>query len=265
MPYNVDDLIWLSERSRKVLSLAQEEAQRFNHDYIGTEHILLGLLDETEGVAVRVLDGLGVDLTRVRSAVEFIIGRGEKPAQGEIGLTPRGKEVVALAVDEARGMNHTHIGTEHLLIGLLREGGGVAAGVLESLGVTLEKVRAETHRILTQEAAAAAKPEKRTFCFYADPDERTPLFSTTGLSLTKAILNLPGAVRNEEEDTIILTQYIRPLAPNDLEYEEYFADSLREEEVSFFIYEPTEKKRVVICVERGKEVRLFFKEVLHIP
>ena len=114
-----------SERARRVLSLAQEEAQRFNHNYIGTEHILLGLVRETEGVAARVLSGLGVDLTKVRSAVEFIIGRGEKPTQGEIGLTPRAKKVVELAVDEARRMNHTYIGTEHLLIGLLREGEGI--------------------------------------------------------------------------------------------------------------------------------------------
>ena len=138
-----------SERARRVLSLAQEEAQRFNHNYIGTEHILLGLVRETEGVAARVLSSLSVDLSKVRSAVEFIIGRGEKPAQGEIGLTPRAKKVVELAVDEARRMNHTYIGTEHLLIGLLREGEGVAAGVLESLGVTLDKVRAETHRIFS--------------------------------------------------------------------------------------------------------------------
>ena len=89
-----------SERARRVLSLAQEEAQRFNHNYIGTEHILLGLVRETEGVAARVLSSLEVDLSKVRSAVEFIIGRGEKPAQGEIGLTPRAKKVVELAVDE---------------------------------------------------------------------------------------------------------------------------------------------------------------------
>ena len=85
-----------SERARRVLSLAQEEAQRFNHNYIGTEHILLGLVRETEGVAARVLSGLSVDLGKVRSAVEFIIGRGEKPTQGEIGLTPRAKKVIEL-------------------------------------------------------------------------------------------------------------------------------------------------------------------------
>jgi len=167
-----------SERARRVLSLAQEEAQRFNHNYIGTEHILLGLVRETEGVAARVLSGLGVDLSKVRSAVEFIIGRGEKPTQGEIGLTPRAKKVVELAVDEARRMNHTYIGTEHLLIGLLREGEGVAAGVLESLGVTLEKVRAETHRILSNSSPSGAQGTRSS--------TRTPTLDQLGIDLTVA-------------------------------------------------------------------------------
>ncbi len=169
-----------SERARRVLSLAQEEAQRFNHNYIGTEHILLGLVRETEGVAARVLSGLGVDLSKVRSAVEFIIGRGEKPAQGEIGLTPRAKKVVELAVDEARRMNHTYIGTEHLLIGLLREGEGVAAGVLESLGVTLEKVRTETHRILSNSSSGTSSSQS------ARTGTRTPTLDQLGIDLTNA-------------------------------------------------------------------------------
>ena len=167
-----------SERARRVLSLAQEEAQRFNHNYIGTEHILLGLVRETEGVAARVLSSLTVDLSKVRSAVEFIIGRGEKPAQGEIGLTPRAKKVVELAVDEARRMNHTYIGTEHLLIGLLREGEGVAAGVLESLGVTLDKVRAETHRILSHSAGTGSQSSRTA--------SRTPTLDQLGVDLTVA-------------------------------------------------------------------------------
>ena len=167
-----------SERARRVLSLAQEEAQRFNHNYIGTEHILLGLVRETEGVAARVLSELGVDLSKVRSAVEFIIGRGEKPTQGEIGLTPRAKKVVELAVDEARRMNHTYIGTEHLLIGLLREGEGVAAGVLESLGVSLEKVRAETHRILSNSSPSGSQGTRTT--------SRTPTLDQLGIDLTVA-------------------------------------------------------------------------------
>ncbi len=167
-----------SERARRVLSLAQEEAQRFNHNYIGTEHILLGLVRETEGVAARVLSSLSVDLSKVRSAVEFIIGRGEKPAQGEIGLTPRAKKVVELAVDEARRMNHTYIGTEHLLIGLLREGEGVAAGVLESLGVTLDKVRTETHRILSH-TSGQGQQSSRT-------NTKTPTLDNLGVDLTQA-------------------------------------------------------------------------------
>ena len=170
-----------SERARRVLSLAQEEAQRFNHNYIGTEHILLGLVRETEGVAARVLANLGVDLNKVRSAVEFIIGRGERPAQGEIGLTPRAKKVVELAVDEARRMNHTYIGTEHLLIGLLREGEGVAAGVLESLNVTLDKVRSETQRILNQSTPTTSGLGGRT-----TTATRTPTLDQLGIDLTAA-------------------------------------------------------------------------------
>lgn len=177
-----------SERARRVLSLAQEEAQRFNHNYIGTEHILLGLVRETEGVAARVLSGLGVDLSKVRSAVEFIIGRGEKPTQGEIGLTPRAKKVVELAVDEARRMNHTYIGTEHLLIGLLREGEGVAAGVLESLGVNLEKVRAETHRILSNSSPSGNQGARSS--------TRTPTLDQLGIDLTVA-------ARSEKLDPVI--------------------------------------------------------------
>jgi ATP-dependent Clp protease ATP-binding subunit ClpC len=167
-----------SERARRVLSLAQEEAQRFNHNYIGTEHILLGLVRETEGVAARVLSNLGVELSKVRSAVEFIIGRGEKAVPGEIGLTPRAKKVIELAVDEARRLNHSYIGTEHLLIGLLREGEGVAAGVLESLGVTLEKIRSETNRILSQTMSQGQSS--------ARGGQRTPVLDQLGIDLTAA-------------------------------------------------------------------------------
>ena len=139
-----------SERARKVLQLAQEEAQRFNHNYIGTEHILLGLVREGDGVAARVLTNMGVQLPKVRSAVEFIIGRGDAAVIGEIGLTPRAKKVIELAIDEARRLNHGYIGTEHLLLGLVREGEGIAAGVLESLGVNLEKVRQQVMQVVNQ-------------------------------------------------------------------------------------------------------------------
>ena len=152
-----------SERARRVLSLAQEEAIRFNHNYIGTEHILLGLVRENEGVAARVLANMNVDLQKVRSAVEFIIGRGENKVSGDnIGLTPRAKKVIELAVDEARRMNHHYIGTEHLLVGLMREGEGVAAGVLESLGVSLEKARTEAQRILSQNPPSGSHSGSRS-------------------------------------------------------------------------------------------------------
>lgn len=137
-----------TERARKVMSLAQEEAQRFNHSYIGTEHLLLGLVREGDGVAAKVLNNLGVELNKTRAAVEHIIGRGDRVMQGEIGLTPRAKKVVELAVDEARRLNHHYIGTEHLLLGLIREGEGIAAGVLESQGVNLESARAATLEVL---------------------------------------------------------------------------------------------------------------------
>ena len=187
-----------SERARRVLTLAQNEAQRFNHNYIGTEHILLGLVGETEGVVARVLKNLGIDLEKVRAAVEFIIGRGEKPVTGEIGLTPRAKKVIELAVDEARRANHSYIGTEHLLAGLLREGEGVASGVLESLGVTLEKVRTETQRVLSQNVPTTSAQGRGT--------ARTPTLDQMGIDLTKAAREGtldPVVGRETERDRII--------------------------------------------------------------
>ena len=178
-----------SERARRVLSLAQEEAIRFNHNYIGTEHILLGLVRENEGVAARVLANMNVDLQKVRSAVEFIIGRGERPVSGEnIGLTPRAKKVIELAVDEARRMNHHYIGTEHLLVGLMREGEGVAAGVLESLGVSLEKARTEAQRILSQNPPSGSHSGSRS-------STRTPTLDQLGVDLT-------GLARNGKLDPV---------------------------------------------------------------
>jgi ATP-dependent Clp protease ATP-binding subunit ClpC len=168
-----------TERARRVLTLAQEEALRFNHNYIGTEHLLLGLVREGEGVAAKVLANLGVELNKVRSAVEFIIGRGDRAVMGEIGLTPRAKKVIELAVDEARRLGHHYIGTEHLLLGLVREGEGIAAGVLESLGVSLEKLRAEVTRILSQSMPQGAAPGARAAT-------RTPTVDQLGIDLTAA-------------------------------------------------------------------------------
>lgn len=168
-----------SERARRVLSLAQEEAQRFNHNYIGTEHILLGLVRENEGTAAKALGGLGIELNKIRSAVEFIIGKGDTAASGEIGLTPRAKKVIELAVDEARRLNHHYIGTEHLLIGLMREGEGVAAGVLESLGVTLDKVRGETNSVLNKDARSSKRRSG------GKATTKTPTLDQLGVDLTE--------------------------------------------------------------------------------
>ncbi len=171
-----------TERARKVLQLAQEEAQRFNHNYIGTEHLLLGLVREGEGVAAKVLANLGVELNKVRSAVEFIIGRGDRTVAGDIGLTPRAKKVIELSVDEARRLNHHYIGTEHLLLGLVREGEGIAAGVLESLGVSLDKVRSQVIYVLNQSAAYSqtegGAPHGKS--------SKTPVIDQLGMDLTAA-------------------------------------------------------------------------------
>jgi ATP-dependent Clp protease ATP-binding subunit ClpA len=152
-----------NDRAKRVLALAQDEAVRFNHNYIGTEHLLLGLVREGEGVAARVLDSLGVELSKVRKAVEFIIGRGDATtAPSEITLSPRTKKVIAIAVDEARELGHSHVGTEHILLGIVREGEGIASGVLESLGVSLEKVRYQVIATLGQQhprPAAAQTPQ----------------------------------------------------------------------------------------------------------
>ncbi len=168
-----------TDRARKVLTLAQDEAQRFNHNYIGTEHLLLGLVREGEGVAARVLENMNVELPKVRTAVEFIIGRGDRPVVGEVGLTPRAKRVIELAIDEARRLGHNYIGTEHLLLGLVREGEGIAAGVLESLGVNLDKVRHEVIRVLSQSSSAGPTPETKRA-------SKTPTVDQLGINLTDA-------------------------------------------------------------------------------
>ena len=147
-----------TERARRVLTLAQEEARRFNHNYIGTEHILLGLVAEEEGVGARVLQNLGVQLSQVRQQVEFLIGQGESVTMGELRLTPRAKRVLRLATDEARRLRHHYIGTEHLLLGLVGEGEGIAARVLESLGVSLPGVREEVMVVLGSEAGSTRRP-----------------------------------------------------------------------------------------------------------
>jgi len=130
-----------TDRARRVVVLAQEEARMLNHNYIGTEHILLGLIHEGEGVAAKALESLGISLEAVRQQVEEIIGQGQQAPSGHIPFTPRAKKVLELSLREALQLGHNYIGTEHILLGLIREGKGVAAQVLVKLGGNLDRVR----------------------------------------------------------------------------------------------------------------------------
>src|SRR5262245_39802304 len=146
-----------TERARKVMTLARQEAQKLNNDYIGTEHILLGLVQEGSGVAAQVLKNLDVDLKKVRGEVERLVEPGTGPVQGnQLPFTPRAKRVLELAMEEAQTLGHNYIGTEHLLLGLIRESDGPAAHVLQNLGVKPEDVREEVVDLLGADAPQGA-------------------------------------------------------------------------------------------------------------
>jgi len=130
-----------TERAQQVLVLSQEEAKRLNHNFIGTEHLLLGLVREGSGIAARALQNMSVDLNRVRSEVEGITPKGEKVIQQGISYTPRAKRVVELAIEESQNLGHNYVGTEHLMLGLVREGEGIAAQVLSNMGIDLKRAR----------------------------------------------------------------------------------------------------------------------------
>ncbi|HEX6207452.1 MAG TPA: Clp protease N-terminal domain-containing protein, partial [Actinomycetota bacterium] len=152
-----------TDRARRVVVLAQEEARLLNHNYIGTEHILLGLIHEGEGVAAKALESLGISLEAVRQQVEDIIGQGQSAPTGHIPFTPRAKKVLELSLREALQLGHNYIGTEHILLGLIREGEGVAAKVLQKLGADLNRVRQQVIQLLSgytgKEATAGAPGE----------------------------------------------------------------------------------------------------------
>src|SRR5882762_5257880 len=172
-----------TERAQRVILIAQEEAKRLNHDYVGTEHILLGLIALGEGVAAQVLANLGVDLRRVRAEIEKIVGTGDNVMLlGEIPFTPRAKKVLELAVEEAQNMGHSHVGTEHLLLGLIREEEGVAAQVLENLGVRLDIVREEVISLLGegQPGPAPQAPARSS-----GAKSKTPTLDEFGRDLTQ--------------------------------------------------------------------------------
>ena len=182
-----------TDRARRVVVLAQEEARMLNHNYIGTEHILLGLIHEGEGVAAKALESLGISLDAVRQQVEEIIGQGQQAPSGHIPFTPRAKKVLELSLREALQLGHNYIGTEHILLGLIREGEGVAAQVLVKLGADLNKVRQQVIQLLSgyqgKEPAAAGGPA-----------EGTP---STSLVLDQFGRNLTAAAREGKLDPVI--------------------------------------------------------------
>ncbi len=185
-----------TERARRSIVLAQEEAQRLGNNYIGTEHILLGIISEGESLAAKVLESLGVNLAKVRQEVEAIVGRGGQTVQQEMVFTPRAKRVIELAFEEARQLNHNYIGTEHLLLGLIREGEGVAARVLTNLGVDPAKVRVQTTSLLGAEGQPTAPKGK----------SKTPTLDAYGRDLTQLARDNkldPVIGRNNEIERVI--------------------------------------------------------------
>jgi ATP-dependent Clp protease ATP-binding subunit ClpA len=149
-----------TDRARRVIVLAQEEARLLNHDYIGTEHLLLGLAHEGQGVAAKALELLGIRLEALRSQVQEIIGRGQQGPTGHIPFTPRAKKVLELSLRESQQLGHNYIGTEHLLLGLIREGEGVAAQVLVKLGADLSRVRQQVIGLLSGYAGGKEAAEQ---------------------------------------------------------------------------------------------------------
>ena len=170
-----DNLDRFTKRARRVLTTAQEEARNLNHRFIGTEHILLGLVAEEGGVAMRVLSELNITAEQVRRTVERTVGRGTRPATMQPSLTPRTKRVIELAVDEARKLGHHYIGTEHLLLGLVREGEGVAADILKRLGAPPEKIREQVNRMLNETPVQAGASQETS---------TTPTVDQLGTDLT---------------------------------------------------------------------------------
>jgi len=167
-----------TERAKKVLTLAQEEAERSHHSYIGTEHLLLGLLREGEGLAAKVLNNLGVEIGKVRQTIESVLGRSERIVIQQIIPTSRVKRVIEISFEEARRMGKTYVGTEHLLLGLLIEGEGIAAHVLEDLGASLDRVRAEIERLEGDARREDAEPQPKK-------PSKTPLLDQFGRDLTE--------------------------------------------------------------------------------
>jgi ATP-dependent Clp protease ATP-binding subunit ClpA len=188
-----------TDRARRVVVLAQEEARMLNHNYIGTEHILLGLIHEGDGSAAKALELLGISLGAVRQEVEEIIGHGKQAPSGHIPFTPRAKRVLELSLREALQLGHNYIGTEHILLGLIREGEGVAALVLTRLGADLERVRQQVVHLVgtgTSQDADPAGPRTRESVVPRRPTGREFWLTDVQVSLAKIAERLTAIERH---------------------------------------------------------------------
>src|SRR4051812_3736176 len=189
-----------TDRARRVVVLAQEEARLLNHNYIGTEHILLGLIHEGEGVAAKALESLGISLEAVRAQVEEIIGHGGSSPSGHIPFTPRAKKVLELSLREALQLGHNYIGTEHILLGLIREGEGVAAQVLVKLGADLSRVRQQVIQLLSGSLGPGGAAGDKAGATAGGSGEPTPSGS---LVLDQFGRNLTQLARDKKLDPVI--------------------------------------------------------------
>ena len=203
-----------TDRARRVVVLAQEEARMLNHDYIGTEHILLGLIHEGDGVAYRALTQMGISLADVRRAIQEIIGEGHRTPTGHIPFTPRAKKVLELSLREALQLGHNYIGTEHILLGLVREGEGVAAQVLERFGANLDQVRHTVIELLSGYAGAQSAAvgsgsveEVEAVLAWSASAESSPSCPTCRSSLAETLAATMIELKVGDEPTMVKMAY----------------------------------------------------------
>jgi ATP-dependent Clp protease ATP-binding subunit ClpC len=203
-----------TDRARRVVVLAQDEARMLRHNYIGTEHILLGLIHEGDGIAARALDAMNISPGQVRSAIQQIIGEGHSAPTGHIPFTPRAKKVLELSLREALQLGHNYIGTEHILLGLVREGEGVAAQVLERYGANLERVRHTVIEFLSgsagvQAATAGGAPsvEIEAFMAASAPEESFPTCPNCRSSLAETLAVKTLEFKDEDEPSMVKMAY----------------------------------------------------------
>jgi ATP-dependent Clp protease ATP-binding subunit ClpA len=203
-----------TDRARRVMVLAQEEARMLDHNYIGTEHILLGLLRE-EGVAAMALASLDIDLDHARGRVLEVVGRGDGPAAGHIPFTPRAKKVLELSLREALQLGHNYIGTEHILLGLIREGEGVAAQVLQNLGADLNRVRQTVIQLLSESKGEPQTSEMKQMepedvarePLPTEPTEDFPTCPSCFASLAETLAVRSLEVTDDEEPVTVRIAY----------------------------------------------------------